>query len=157
MVYQNPEFLMNYLKQTYDSSMEQDELDKSADSRKETNRRQSFTAVVSFLWQEAYQSYSSHYIIKWSFWVIISTCINYQVGNYIQPLWEEIMPSTNSSGSDGESFVNTNLRQSFESFHRKYISKIYQSNWYLMFSFYLCNIEQLVKCIYRVPQPARPI
>ena len=115
--------------------MEQDELDKSADSRKLTNHRQSFAAVVSFLCQEALQSYSSLYIIKWSFWVIISTCINYQVGNYIQPLWEEIMPSTNSTGSDGESFVNTTLRQSFDSIYRKYISKIFLRSCHLMFSF----------------------
>ena len=126
-------FPMSFSKQLYNILTEQDELDNSSGTRKDTNRRQSFTVVVSFLWQEAYHSYSSLYIIKWSFWVIISTCINYQVGNYIQPLWEEIMPSTNSSGSDGKSFVNTNLRQSFESFHREYILKISQSYCYLMF------------------------
>ena len=123
-----PHFSIINLKQPCNILMEQDELDKNAGTSKTMNRRQSFTEVVSFLWQQACQSYSSLYIIKWSFWVIISTCINYQVGNYIQPLWEEITPSTNSSGSDGESFVNTNLRQSFESFHRKYISKIAKSN-----------------------------
>ena len=130
--------------------MEQDELDKNADSRKITNHRQSFAAVVSFLWHEALQSYSSLYIIKWSFWVIISTCINYQVGNYIQPLWEEIMPSTNSSGSDGESFVNTTLRQSFDSIYRKYISKIFQKSCHLTsVRLYLCHITQIIICIYR--------
>ena len=133
IVYYNPPFFTNYLKQRYNILTGQDELDNSAGTRNVTNRRRSFTAVVSFLWQEALQSYSSLYIIKWSFWVIISTCINYQVGNYIQPLWEEIMPSTNSSGSDGESFVNTTLRQSFDSIYRKYISNIFQKSCRLMF------------------------
>ena len=109
--------------------MEQDELDKNADRRKINNHRQSFAAVVSFLWKEPIHSYSSLYIIKWSFWVIISTCINYQVGNYIQPLWEEIMPSTNSSGSNGESFVNI----SYDSIYRKYVSKIFERNSHFMF------------------------
>ena len=59
--------------------------------------RQSFGNVVSYLKEAAYKSYSSSYIIKWSFWIVISTCCNYQVGNYIQPLWEEIKPSTNES------------------------------------------------------------
>jgi len=144
-----PYFSIMYLKQLYNILTEQDELDNSAGTTKVTNRRQSYTAVVSFIWQEAYQSYSSLYIIKWSFWVIISTCINYQVGNYIQPLWEEIMPSTNSSGSDGESFVNTTLRQSFDSVYRKYISKISQSNCYLSVRLYLCHITQIIKFIYR--------
>ena len=61
---------------------------------------------VTFLFQ------SLHYQV-----VILGDHINlhkYQVGNYIQPLWEEIMPSTNSSGSDGKSFLNTTLRQSFD-------------------------------------------
>ena len=123
---------MSFSKQLYNILTEQDELDNSSGTRKDTNRRQSFTAVVSFLWQETYQSYSSLYIIKWSFWVIISTCINYQVGNYIQPLWEEIMPSTNSSRSDEESFVNTNLGQSFDSIYRKYISKKFRRNCHVM-------------------------
>ena len=117
--------LMNHRKQLCNILIKQDELDNGDDSRKVTIRRQSLTAVVSFLWQEAYKSYTSLYIIKWSFWVIISTCINYQVGNYIQPLWEEIMPSTNSSGLHAELFANTNLRQSFHSFHRKYMTKIF--------------------------------
>ena len=118
-------FPMSFSKQLYNILTEQDELDNGSGTRKDTNRRQSFTAVVSFLWQEAYHSYSSLYIIKWSFWVIISTCINYQVGNYIQPLWEEIMPSTNSSGFYTKSFGSTNVRQSLHSFQRKYISIIF--------------------------------
>ena len=62
----------------------------------QNNQRNSFKSVVAHLWNETIKSYSSIYVIKWSFWVIISTCVNYQVGNYIQPLWEEIQPSTES-------------------------------------------------------------
>ena len=66
---------------------------------RKVEQRQSLKQVILFFWDEASHSYSSSYTLKWSFWVIISTCINYQVGNYIQPLWEEINPSTNSTGS----------------------------------------------------------
>jgi thiamine transporter 2/3 len=33
-------------------------------------------------------------VVKWSAWVALSTCLYYQVGNYIQPLWETILPTT---------------------------------------------------------------
>ena len=36
------------------------------------------------------------YVLKWSIWWALGTCGNFQVGNYIQPLWETIHPSTNS-------------------------------------------------------------
>lgn len=31
-------------------------------------------------------------MLKWSIWWAFATCINFQVGNYIQPLWESILP-----------------------------------------------------------------
>ena len=65
-------------------------------NEEQSNQRNSFKSVVVHLWNETIKSYSSTYVIKWSSWVIISTCVNYQVGNYIQPLWEEIQPSTES-------------------------------------------------------------
>ena len=37
----------------------------------------------------------SKYVLKWSIWWALGTCGNFQVGNYIQPLWETIHPSTN--------------------------------------------------------------
>ena len=36
-------------------------------------------------------AYSQPYVVKWSVWVALSTSIYYQVGNYIQPLWETIL------------------------------------------------------------------
>ena len=38
-------------------------------------------------------AYKQTYVVKWSVWVALSTCIYFQVGNYIQPLWEEILVS----------------------------------------------------------------
>ena len=38
-------------------------------------------------------AYSQAYVVKWSVWVALSTCLYFQVGNYIQPLWEEILVS----------------------------------------------------------------
>eukprot|EP00094_Tigriopus_californicus_P013880 TCALIF_13435-PA protein Name:"Similar to SLC19A2 Thiamine transporter 1 (Homo sapiens)" AED:0.06 eAED:0.08 QI:5/0/0/1/0.33/0.5/4/0/369 len=42
------------------------------------------------LWNHAKDSYRQNYVIKWSIWVAASTCLNFQIGNYIQPLWQEI-------------------------------------------------------------------
>ena len=33
------------------------------------------------------------YVLKWSLWWALGMCGNFQVGNYIQPLWETIAPS----------------------------------------------------------------
>ena len=38
-------------------------------------------------------AYAQSYIVKWSLWVAFSTSAYYQVGNYIQPLWETILVS----------------------------------------------------------------
>ena len=37
------------------------------------------------------------YVLKWSIWWALGTCGNFQVGNYIQPLWETIQPSTDDN------------------------------------------------------------
>lgn len=37
-------------------------------------------------------AYSSPHILKWSFWWAMATAGYMQAGNYIQPLWEEIIP-----------------------------------------------------------------
>ena len=36
-------------------------------------------------------AYTQSYVVKWSVWVAFSTSAYYQVGNYIQPLWETIL------------------------------------------------------------------
>ena len=42
------------------------------------------------IWSDGLTAYSDLYVIKWSAWVAVSTCLYFQVGNYIQPLWREI-------------------------------------------------------------------
>ena len=37
-------------------------------------------------------AYSSPTVVQWSVWWAFATCGNLQVGNYAQPLWEEIAP-----------------------------------------------------------------
>ena len=37
-------------------------------------------------------AYSSPSVLQWSVWWAFATCGNLQVGNYAQPLWEEIAP-----------------------------------------------------------------
>ncbi|KAF0295654.1 Thiamine transporter 2 [Amphibalanus amphitrite] len=37
-------------------------------------------------------AYSSPSVVQWSLWWAFATCGNFQVGNYGQPLWEEIAP-----------------------------------------------------------------
>eukprot|EP00095_Tigriopus_kingsejongensis_P007313 maker-scaffold431_size173393-snap-gene-0.28 protein:Tk07313 transcript:maker-scaffold431_size173393-snap-gene-0.28-mRNA-1 annotation:"hypothetical protein DAPPUDRAFT_59074" len=37
-------------------------------------------------------SFGNPYILKWSIWWALGMCGNFQVGNYIQPLWETISP-----------------------------------------------------------------
>lgn len=38
------------------------------------------------------------YVLKWSLWWALAMCGNFQVGNYIQPLWETIHPSSAGDG-----------------------------------------------------------
>ncbi|KAB7504510.1 Thiamine transporter 1 [Armadillidium nasatum] len=42
------------------------------------------------LWLDFRDAYTNIYLLKWSIWWAFATCINFQVGNYIQPLWEDI-------------------------------------------------------------------
>ncbi|CAL4091051.1 unnamed protein product, partial [Meganyctiphanes norvegica] len=44
------------------------------------------------LWTDFKDAYSSSYLLKWSLWWAAATAINYQTGNYIQPLYESIAP-----------------------------------------------------------------
>ena len=50
--------------------------------------------MILFTTAEAKRAFQNRYILKWSFWVWVSTCANVQAGNYIQVLWEEVLPST---------------------------------------------------------------
>jgi len=48
--------------------------------------------AASYLAQDARTAYSTPSVVQWSVWWAFATCGNLQVGNYIQPLWEEIAP-----------------------------------------------------------------
>lgn len=50
------------------------------------------------LWQDFTTAFSDRYTLKWSFWWAVAMCGYFQVGNYIQPLWETISPSTSLDG-----------------------------------------------------------
>ena len=55
-------------------------------------RRFSVKRALSILRSHLVGAYSQSTVAKWGAWVAISTCLNYQIGNYIQPLWEEVKP-----------------------------------------------------------------
>lgn len=42
--------------------------------------------------RDFFESFGNLYILKWSVWWALGMCGNFQVGNYIQPLWETIQP-----------------------------------------------------------------
>ena len=45
------------------------------------------------LWTDLKKAYSKKSVVTWSIWVALATCGYYQIGNYIQSLWLEIIPS----------------------------------------------------------------
>ncbi|XP_042315131.1 thiamine transporter 1 isoform X2 [Sceloporus undulatus] len=49
--------------------------------------------VIKELWQDFLQCYSSRTLLCWSVWWALSTCGYLQVVNYIQGLWEKVLPS----------------------------------------------------------------
>lgn len=52
-----------------------------------------WTAVLHELWQNLKHCYSSKILLRWSIWWALSTCGWILVVNYIQNLWETILPS----------------------------------------------------------------
>jgi len=53
-----------------------------------------------FVKKDFTDSFSNTYILKWSLWWALGMCGNFQVGNYIQPLWEEIKPVEQSASGE---------------------------------------------------------
>ncbi|KFQ23696.1 Thiamine transporter 1, partial [Merops nubicus] len=49
--------------------------------------------VLKDLWQDFLQCYSSRTMLCWSVWWALSTCGYFQVINYVQGLWERVLPS----------------------------------------------------------------
>ncbi|XP_069952696.1 thiamine transporter 1 isoform X3 [Cherax quadricarinatus] len=54
--------------------------------------KEKISKVAGFIWNDFKSAYSNKYLLKWSIWWAFATCGNFQVGNYIQPLWESIAP-----------------------------------------------------------------
>lgn len=59
-----------------------------------------FQAASEYVKKDFISSFSNLYILKWSIWWALGTCGNFQVGNYIQPLWEEILPMSNTTETE---------------------------------------------------------
>uniref|UniRef100_UPI00398E9AE7 thiamine transporter 1-like isoform X2 n=1 Tax=Pristiophorus japonicus TaxID=55135 RepID=UPI00398E9AE7 len=57
--------------------------------------------VLTMLWKTFLQCYSSWPLLCWSTWWALSTCGYFQILNYIQILWEKILPSQNSQIYNG--------------------------------------------------------
>ncbi|XP_063868596.1 thiamine transporter 2-like [Scylla paramamosain] len=51
-----------------------------------------FKKVLTLMMDDFKVAYSNKYLLKWSVWWAFATCGNFQVGNYIQPLWEQVLP-----------------------------------------------------------------
>lgn len=49
--------------------------------------------VLKDLWRDLLQCYSSWTMLCWSVWWALSTCGYFQVINYVQGLWEMVLPS----------------------------------------------------------------
>ncbi|XP_063049432.1 thiamine transporter 1-like [Engraulis encrasicolus] len=60
---------------------------------RDEKRRSGLAEVLRLLWVDFLQSYSSSTLLSWSLWWALSTCGYFQVVNYVQPLWEKILPS----------------------------------------------------------------
>ena len=48
----------------------------------------------------------NRYVLKWSIWWALGMCGNFQVGNYIQPLWETILPSVDERNKEDVHIYN---------------------------------------------------
>jgi len=59
---------------------------------------QKWTRAITLISKDFLSAFTSPYILKWSVWWALAMCGNYQVGNYIQTLWNEIKPEN----EDGE-------------------------------------------------------
>ena len=61
-----------------------------------TSLREKVQKAEKMIRMDFRNAFSKPYILKWSFWWALAMCGNFQVGNYIQPLWEEIKPAADT-------------------------------------------------------------
>lgn len=57
--------------------------------------------VLKVLWNDFLMCYSSRPLLCWSVWWALSTCGYFQVINYTQGLWEQVMPSRHAAIYNG--------------------------------------------------------
>ncbi|KAM9000586.1 thiamine transporter 1 isoform 1-T1 [Sarcophilus harrisii] len=70
-------------------------------SRKNEESKPDRLLVLKVLWKDFLVCYSSRPLLCWSVWWALSTCGYFQVVNYTQGLWEQVMPSRNADIYNG--------------------------------------------------------
>ncbi|XP_039601100.1 thiamine transporter 1-like [Polypterus senegalus] len=68
---------------------------------KDIDRKSELLGVLRMLWLDFLDCYSSWTLVRWSLWWALSTCGYFQVVNYIQALWDEVLPSEHSTIYNG--------------------------------------------------------
>jgi len=71
-------------------------------SQKNPSIWKSLTDSFRLLYTDFIAAYSNPYVLKWSLWWALGTCGYFQVGNYIQPLWEDIKSENGTVCQDEE-------------------------------------------------------
>ncbi|XP_066522646.1 thiamine transporter 1 [Hoplias malabaricus] len=61
--------------------------------KKHGSSRGGLSEVLKILWEDFVQCYSCRTLLAWSIWWALSTCGYFQVVNYAQVLWENVLPS----------------------------------------------------------------
>ena len=87
-------FFISWLLPSVKSSVYFHEVDLGQKEMVEATTKTDANSGVSKILSDLRSAYTQPYVVKWSVWVALSTCLYFQVGNYIQPLWEEILVST---------------------------------------------------------------
>uniref|UniRef100_A0A4W3J533 Solute carrier family 19 member 2 n=1 Tax=Callorhinchus milii TaxID=7868 RepID=A0A4W3J533_CALMI len=83
---------------------------------------------LATLWKRFLQCYSSWPLFCWSLWWALSMCGFFQILNYVQILWENVLPSQNSLIYNGMVEAASALLGAVAAFHVSY-SKISWSTW----------------------------
>lgn len=63
-------------------------------SEHKKSKREWLKHAFKLIWKDLIAAYTNTTIIKWSIWWALATCGFYQVLNYTQLLWEEIIAET---------------------------------------------------------------
>ena len=91
--------LESFASGTYDDNGIVQALEISQHNEHTENSKQMVQRATSLLYRDFKDAFTKPYILKWSIWWALAMCGNFQVGNYIQPLWEEIKPAADTESS----------------------------------------------------------